>query len=323
MAADGAYFKDLIEEDISRPGCYQWFRAFSTGSDAGCVKHIREMADVDFQRYDIIHINLCGVNASLYPGIKELIKGSSTLLISNVDYATEWFQDGFQKPRDFYDALRLSDFIFCQDPSQYAFIKFLVKHHMGENKPIAFIPHPVDTRLKKYRIDYDYRIDLIGVMFHRYGGGELLLPSMVSWGLKYPTVLFGLVAGNIPVGLFHFTAPMMEWKKYIYVLAHCALAFDYVSRYHCMGRFPMECACLGIPTVTTNTIYMGQKLYPKLCHEPMDFDGLRSSLQKLIDDENFYHEVAEYAYEQVEEYNLENSKKRLLTAMEEAGLKVG
>lgn len=85
----------------------------------------------------------------------------------------------------------------------------------------------------------------------------------------------------------------------------------------------METSCLSIPTVCTNNIYMGVKLFPQVTHDPTDFEGIRGSLQKLIDDEEFYHSVAEYAYEQVENYNWENSRKRLLTALQEAGFRIG
>jgi glycosyltransferase involved in cell wall biosynthesis len=265
---------------------------------------------------------LCGVTAPLIPKIKEYLKGSSTILLINQDYPAENFQEGFVRPRDFYDAIRAADFIFCQTPWDTNFMNFLIKTHMPDRKAdAAFVPHPVDVNLKKYKIDYDKRIDLISCHFHRYRN-ELLIPSMISWGLKYPTILFGFVGGNIPVGLFNFTAPMMSWSRYFYVLAHTSLALDYVSLYHCMGRFPLETACLGIPTVTTNHIYTGLKLFPTVCHDPTDYEGLRNSLQRLMDDEEFYHSVAEYAYKNVEEFNWENSRKRLLMALEERGFKV-
>jgi glycosyltransferase involved in cell wall biosynthesis len=287
------------------------------------VRHIKTIADADFQKWDLVHVNLCGVSAPLIPRIKELIKGSSTILIVNQDYPAENFQEGFARPRDFYEAVKAADFLFCQTPWDTSFLNFLIKAHMPDRKAdAAFVSHPVDMALKNYRVDYEERIDLIGCHFHRYRN-ELLIPSMVSWGLKYPTVLFGYVGGNIPVGLFHFTAPMMPWGKYFYVLAHCSLGFDYVSLYHCMGRFEMETASLGTPTVTTNHIYMGLKLFPMVCHDPTDFEGLRSSLQKLMDNEEFYHQVADYAYEHVEDFNWENSKKRLLEELEKRGFKVG
>jgi len=286
------------------------------------VKHIREMAEADYEKYDIIHVNLCGCNAPLIPKIKETIKNSSTVLITNPDYAVENFQEGFAKPKDFYLALKAADFVFCQDPWQLKFMSFMFKHHIKDGKEPAFVPHPCDTAgLKRLKIGYDQRMDLIGVMYHRYRN-ELLLPSLVSWGLKYSTILFGLTSGNIPVGLFHFTSPMIDWKRYFYVLVHCTLALDYISMYHCMGRFTMETACLGTPTVCTDRIYTGLKLFPSVCHDPMDFEGIRGSLQKLIDDEEFYHQVADYAYEHVEEFNWENSKKRLLEEMEKRGIHI-
>lgn len=300
----------------------QWFRAFNTGNWSGEVRHIKTVAEADLQKWDIIHVNLCGVTAPIIPKIKEAIKNSSTILIINQDYATENFETGFQKPRDFYEAIKAADFIFCQEPVSVSFMNFMLKHHFNIPKKAVLVPHPCDMTLKKYRVDFEKRLDMLAVIYHRYKG-ELLIPSMLSWGLKYPTTLFGLVAGNIPVGLFNFTSPYMDWSKYFYVLAHCSIGLDYISGYHCMGRFQMETSCLSIPTVCTNNIYMGVKLFPQVTHDPTDFEGIRGSLQKLIEDEEFYHLVAEYAYEQVENYNWENSRKRLLTALQEAGFRIG
>jgi intein/homing endonuclease len=211
----------------------QWFRTFSQGGWKGEVRHIKTIAEVEFQKWDLVHINLCGVTAPIIPKVKELLKGSSTILMINEDYPCENFQEGFSRPRDFYEAIKAADFIFCQTPWDANFMNFLIKTHMPDRKAdAAFVSHPVDVALKKYKIDYEERIDNIATCYHRYRN-ELLIPSMISWGLKYPTILFGFVGGNIPVGLFHYTAAMMPWQKYFYQLAHCSLAFDYVSLYHC------------------------------------------------------------------------------------------
>lgn len=98
VTTTGSHFPDLISEKVSRPGCLdylkiipvnQWFRAFSAGKWEGEVRHIRTIAESDFQNWDLLHVNLCGATAPIIPKIKELIKGSSTILAINPDYSTE------------------------------------------------------------------------------------------------------------------------------------------------------------------------------------------------------------------------------------------
>jgi len=56
VTTDGSHFPDLIEEKVSRPGCYQWFRAFSKGGWSGEVRHVKTIAEADYQKWDIIHV---------------------------------------------------------------------------------------------------------------------------------------------------------------------------------------------------------------------------------------------------------------------------
>lgn len=326
ITCDGSHFPDLAKPgEIVRPGCYQWMQAFNSESApkwTGEVRHVKTLAAEDYETFDILHLNICGVTLPLFPKVKELIKNSSTVLIANQDYSAENLQAGIARPKDFYNALKLSDFLFTQDPVATKFVNLLLKHHMKRDKMAALIPHPCDMRLKKYKLDYEQRIDLIGICYHRYRD-ELLIPSMLTWGLKYPTVIFGLTRGNIPVGLFHFTASMLDWGKYLYCLAHCSLAFDYVGMYHCMGRYPMELACLGTPAVCTDTIYAGKKLYPMTTYEATDYEGLRSGLKKLIENQEFYEKVSAYAFENVEYFGWKPSLDRLREGMESWNLKPG
>lgn len=328
---DGCYFPDLIKEKVSRPGVYQWARAFNTGKDTGVVKHVKDISDSEYQEYDIVHINICGVSASLVPQVKRKLQGTDIKLITNLDYAIEIFQDSFPRPKELWQAIIDSDFIFAQEPFQQNMLSFFIKYHLPEKTKkfqVPLVPHPCDTvGLKQFRLPNEDRLDMIAVMLHRYRD-HILIPAMVSWGLKSLSWGVGLTMGNLPMGLFNEASAMMEWDRYIYKLGHCTLALDYYLGIHSHSRFVEECACLGIPTVSTKESYMGAQLFPEVNHDEMNLEGLRDDLEKLTEGfeqgepSPFYLEIQEKGAERVEAFNWENSKKRLLDGMRSWEIKI-
>ncbi|GAI39786.1 unnamed protein product, partial [marine sediment metagenome] len=68
--------------------------------------------------------------------------------------------------------------------------------------------------------------------------------------------------------------------------------------------------------------YSMTTLFPELAHDPSDFEGIRNDIKRLMNDQEFYNKCGAYAFEQVEEMNHENSKRRLLEGMENWGIKL-
>lgn len=332
LTTDGCYFPDLIKEKVSRPGMYQWARAFNTGKDKGEIKHINDVAQNDVKNYDIIHANLCGVSAASIPRIKEAMKGSNTKLVVNLDYAIEIAQEGFSgHPREMWEALMAADFIFAVEPFQSNFISFFLKYHCPERKAktqVPIVPHPCDTQgLKQFRVPNEDRLDQCAVMIHRYKE-QVMVPAMISWGMRSTTWGIGFTQGPIPLGMFTESSPLMEWDRYIYRLAHCTTALDYYLGIHSHSRFVEECACLGIACVSTEESYMGKLLFPEINHNEIDLQGIRDDLEKLEkgfesgEPDSFYLDMQEKGAERIEQFNWENSKKRLLEAMATWGIEI-
>jgi len=329
VTVDGSHFPELITEKVSRPGMYQWSRAFNTGKDTGEIRHINQVAQGDLKNYDIVHANLCGVSAASVTRIKDAIRGTNTKLILNLDYAVEIVQEGFPRPKEMWEALMAADFIFAQEPFQKNFIEFFLKYHCPEKRdmhPIPIIPHPCDTEgLKQFCVPNEDRLDQCAVIIHRYRE-HIMVPAMVTWGIKSNTWGVGFTQGNMPLGMFTESSPLMEWDRYVYKLAHSTTALDYYLGIHSHSRFVEECACLKIPCVSTAESYMGKLLFPELNHDEMDMQGIRSDLEKLEkgfeagEQSEFYLEQQQKASEAVEQFNWLNSKQHLLDAMRTWGI---
>lgn len=316
---------------MSRPGVYQWARAFNTGKNTGEIRHINTIAPNDLKNYDFCHMNLCGVSATAITKVKAALAGSDTKLIVNLDYAIEIVQEGFERPREMWEALMAADFVFVQEPFQQNFVSFFLKYHNpGKTSKFqaALVPHPCDTiGLKELRVPNEDRLDMCAIMIHRYRE-HVIIPAMITWGLRSLTWGVGFTTGAIPIGLFVDASPMLEWPKYLYKLSHCTTALDLYLGVHSHSRFCEETACLGVVTVSSQESYMGKLLFPEISHNETDLQGIRNDLEKLEDGFDkgepspFYLELQEKASQRVEAYNWENSKNRLFEAMRAWEIKI-
>lgn len=101
-----------------------------------------------------------------------------------------------------------------------------------------------------------------------------------------------------------------EYKGDVYNL-HVATDETFTTE----GFVVHNCACLEIPCVGNTYSYSMQTLNPYTCHGPMDFSGMRASLLRLIQDDDFYIKCTSYAYEHVKLNDHRNSKTKLLFEM--------
>jgi len=333
LTTTGSHFPQHIREETGMPGSYEWYKAVD--SYPGCsgeIRHVQEVANTEFSRYDIIHINLADVTTELIVTIKDLIKGSSTKLIVNLDYAVEmvdsisgWRHDWSR----FFKAFKCADFVFAQSEYQQSFLQTIWKHVLNRREKVPFIQHPVNTvGLKNLYVKPEERLDIVAVHYHRYDA-HLIIPAIIARGgkirtvgrfqdlkIEVPTVLFGFGEPTVDMTLFNYVSCRHEWEKYIYVLSHCTVAVSYYTL-HSQDRPLSECACLGIPAVATTCSVFGRKLFPHTTFPPQNIEAMINTMQKLKQDENFWNYVKDHAWERVENYGRKPSVERLFNAMRE------
>lgn len=317
------------EASVQRPGVYQWHEAFNKGKDSGEIAHTLNIAPMDLEKYDIIHINGCGSDIDLVPKIKQVLRGSSTVVIFNMDYAIENFQQGFPNVQFFYKSIALADFVFAVEPAQQAWLNFIM-HYLIEPKRlkvnVPIIRHPCDVQgIRGGYVSPDERLDRIVWCYHRYDK-HVYLPNAISWNLeayhpkmpskviKVPVYMAGMGGVAVVLDMFDGWFTYRHWMFYLYELAHSTIGAEYYT-IHSHSRFPEECAVLGIPCVGTDRAFSILKLHPYTCHSMLDFVGMRHSLERLVGDKEFYEKCVDYAWEHVQELDHEPSKMKLLFEM--------
>ena len=337
ITSGATWYPSLLEKDVERPGLYNWMR---------CLKgEVLPWADFQFGKkrledFDILHVNLAGSDIELPKKIRgALPRSTSTKLIVNLDFSLFTFQYGFLDQLELVAALLESDFCFAVEPAQAEILTFLMKTS-GKKAEVPILPHPQDTEtIKKPFPDglflpYEQRNDVIVNEYHRYDSQISIpvflmqnLPKTAS-GVNFIRALVGYAPettekAKVLSSIIHnlemrkcieMLLPMQSWQTYMRFLMTCDLALDYYT-IPVAGRFQLDTACLGIPCVSTNYSYNAMKLYPEITHDPRDIKGMRSSLERLITDPEFYAKTAEFAYNEVDYYSFVNSRDRLLKAM--------
>lgn len=72
----------------------------------------------------------------------------------------------------------------------------------------------------------------------------------------------------------------------------------------------------GTPVIGNRDSHTQMKLWPKLGVNIYDIKTMKNLVDRLYEDEKFYKEVCDYAFEQLPHYSLENAKKRFMEAIE-------
>jgi len=338
LTTAGSHFPQHIREETGMPGSYEWYKAVN--SYPGCsgeIRHVQDVANTEFLDYDIIHINLADVATEMIASVKDLIKGSNTKLIVNLDYAVEMIDSisAWRHKWDrFFNALKCADFVFAQSEYQRNFLQTIWKHVFNRKERVPFIPHPVDTAgLKRLYVKPEERLDMIACHYHRYDA-HLIIPALIARDgemrtvgrfhdlkVEVPTVLFGFGEPTVDMTLFNYVSCRHEWDKYIYMLSHCTVAVSYYTL-HSQDRPLAECACLGIPAVASTCSVFGRKLFPHTTFPPQNIEAMIKAMHKLKESQQFWNYVKDFAWEKVENYGRKPSVERLLNGMRDWGMSI-
>jgi len=338
LTVRGGHFPWLIREETIPPGSYEWYKAFNSyPSCSGEIRHIQDVANTEFAKYDLVHINLSGASTENIVAIKEIIRNSSTKLMVNLDYGAQEYAEIERWRYDvgsFVKALGCADFLFAQTESQRSFLQLIWKHVLRRKERVPLIIHPVDTgAIKKFYVKPQERIETVAVMYHRYDK-HLLIPAIIARGgemrvfgrfqdlkVEIPTHLFGYDAKQIDLTLFDAVSVRHRWEKYVYALSHCTQALSYYTK-DSQDRFLAECACLGIPAVSTTYSVFGRKLFPRTTFPPFHIEAMIKAMHKVKEDSDFWNYVKDYAWNKVEMFGDKPSVERLLNAMSDWGIKL-
>lgn len=301
----------VVDDPIIQSGLFCWVQAFR---EAGGVGEMYPSINKDYlEKYDIVHINYTSGHPSYIEAVRNALGNSSTKIIANVDYAMSMWET--INPFNMKHQLGMADMVFHVESSGAA----ALSRFLGRKVPI--IPHPVDTRhIKQLLVDGKNKETLATCQWHRYGS---------TWSAYY----YGLLGHKLTKYLVSFTPPgpqklvnletlfdrvllSMEYVKYIsHVLSTATINLD-LAPDNTYGRGLVDAAALGIPTIGSNTIESARIIWPELAVKPHDHKATYDVADRLLHDDEFYHDMSERGIDMCELYSCESSYKRMMEALD-------
>lgn len=298
-------FDELLNNKPMATGCYQWLRVF----DGEAVDY--NQLD-DPEKYDVIQVNLDGLDCRIIPDLKHRLGNSSTIIAANQDYAPEGFHMGFSLLSDLKSGLLYADTIWATSPSAQGMLSMI------SNKPVHMIPHPCETHVLKHLnsvIENDWCI----VHHHRYSN-DVITPYLVFEALDLEFGLVGYAPSfdNNPKrtkAIYRSIVNRQGYLDFLKLIKEAKYAL-FLSPSYTYGRIPCDTACMHRPLITSKNIFSGQVCYPLTSIDPYDVKAARTLLERLMKDDSFYQEVCDIAYYNVEFFNHINSKNRFMEMIE-------
>lgn len=298
----------LLEEEITRTGLYQWINVFK-----GEVKYPRDI--VDYNDYDIVHVNMSGQDISLVGDIREAIgENSKTKLVVNNDYTTELWGTSFDFPNSIRREITNADMLFGTEYYQVTALSEL------SGRQCYIIPHPADIRRLKHLPKMDNK-EIISTIWRRYDQHSYI-PHLVTRNHGYTTQLIGYDKGKdrkpyVTTPLYDYVFEGTNYFDFCDQMRECKIVYDPFT-FHSYSRATVDTAAMGVAVVGSDRTQSMKICYPYTTVDPYDVVKGRQLIEKLINDKDFYDLVVKTALERVEFYNHENSKARFLVALEES-----
>ena len=293
------HIDSFATQDMCVSGLYNWSKVFNGD-------RFFPRTSEDFDKYNVIHLNVTSKNLPLIAKIYPKINHNKTKLVLNIDYAFELWNSNFQSQHYFLQEIDKADHIFAVEPCMAE----ILSEALHRNVPCIPHPSPID-QIKKYTTkERDFKI-LCSI--HKYDMNYLfpwycirdLDPKWVSSCIGAYTALDKVLP--------YYDNPQ-EYCKFDTLVEYIAKHYMCIESYtiHSYGRLSVECAALGVPCIGSKFVYSIQKCFPELCIENNSILSAKKLINLLIDDKAFYSEVAKKAIEESEYFSFDNCKKLML-----------
>jgi len=306
-----ANIKDTLGEQPARSGMYNWTFVFQ-----GDMKTYWSLTDEDIAEYDIIQVNMSPKDMPIIAELRRRIDNmnANTKLVINNDYVCEYWGKWGIDPLYYEQVQRMGDMVFGTEPNQ---VSQMIKG-------AYCLTHPTNTKVIKH-LGSDYDENSVGFLFHWWAGhtyiGALTLQKVKEkYGVE--TRMYGYNDAFDEMKrwkgvMFDDIAPLMAFPDFAEKIQGEKCLYD-PNPFHTYGRNGVELACLRKPIIGSNRVFSYQKLFPDLTIDPFNRHQTMEKFDMVLKGSEKVEQILDKAYEDVEYFNYENSKKRFIAAFEES-----
>ena len=228
------------EEELVISGLYQWGQAFKQYDEGGHYVYIPDLQGYQIEEFDLIHLNMTVNNQTILSEIRDKIGYSSpSKLICNVDISPEMWQGAYGRlPLQLLREIDKADMLFSVEPMGADILSSCL------SREVFVIPHPVPVeRIREQYLRYD-RNGALAVIYHRYQGGEWLLPYLAARGLDLQKWLLGWIGndeGEKPDLLYNEVVPRLDFNHMMNNLAVFSVGNTKDVFFRCIFHYLFDC----------------------------------------------------------------------------------
>jgi hypothetical protein len=294
--------KKCLEEQPARSGMYNWL--FLHGGEINAFQNIKD----DLEKFDQVQINMSPADMVIIPEVRRILENSSTMLVLNNDYVSEYWGKWNIDPFKYDNIQRMGDMVFGTEPYQVS--------NMIDGT--FCIPHPTNTELLKHLGTDNAQNNCISTIFH-WWAGESYIPfrtvNKMRQIYKIPKLkIYGYEQEKDSMSKYHGfmwseKVPIINFREFAQMIQKDRIIYD-PNPCHTYGRNGVELACLKKPVIGSNRVFSYNKLFPELTCDPYDFNATAKLFKMYIEQPDKIKEIADRAYDEVEYFNYKNSEAR-------------
>lgn len=270
-----------------------------------------------FDRFDLVMVNLRPENIEAGIKVKQRSKAKLVVFLDReVDYFTTHTPRVLQARM--VELLNTADAVAVLHVESIPFFRALTHRPVG----LVGLPFPLDkVREMCPPVQKNIIIELgssIRSAFTDNGNALVNLAALSAIGL--PGIIDMLdpveeeylrsIREYVPLPKITLRKNSQGWDQYI-TRANYSLLGLHLDHGHTWGSFPLECAAVGMPCVSSPSLFTQKTLFPGLCVSHHNITGAADMVRKLVSDAGFYEEAVSYAQSQIEFFSYQQCKERL------------
>jgi len=297
--------ESLLKENLNRTGLYNWIQTFKG-------KICKPGDVVDYNAYDIVHVNMSKQDRHLPATIrKRLKKDSKTVIVCNNDYTSELWEGNYEHPDAQAQYYKDADILFGTE-----YYQSVALAEITGNK-VYNIPHPANVKRLK-TLTSTKKKNYIAVVWRRYDKFAYV-PFLAAKELGLQTVLIGYDRAqdahwHITESMYDHVIYHTDYDKYTKILSDAMIVYNPYTL-HSYDRLGVDCAAMGVVSAGSDRTWAMKQCYPKTICDPFDVRATKDILKKLVTDKAFYDKVKAFAQHKAQYFNQENAKLRLLNSI--------
>lgn len=217
--------------------------------------------------------------------------------------------------RIIYDIWNKVNVIFSMEEDKIPYYNLFTK------TPAVFVHVPLDAKMESGVFRYDVNDKKPNILVYGdnnpncpvtvYGIAKRLEKQVITVCIdKFKSKELDELFGTETIANF----PKIGQYIFLRLLGRSWIHF-YPTRWIGSAREPIACAVAGTPCIGSDRSHTQKRLFPKLACDIYDAEKMIKLGEKLYQNLDFYKEVVDYAWEQVKFYNMENTIKRFMDAV--------